>query len=283
MLKLTGLKKKYRDFDLDCSLQVRPGAITGFIGPNGAGKSTTFKAVLGLISRDGGEIELFGRPCSAPGVEEKRRMGVALAESGFSGELTLTDVGRVLKAFYPSFDGAYFTEKAGELSLPTDKKIKEFSTGMNAKARVLGAVCHRAELLILDEPTSGLDVLAREQILDLLRDYMAEDEGRAILISSHISGDLERLCDDFYMISGGRILCHEETDRLQSDYALIKVSEKEYAALDPVGFLRVRRESFGRSILTDQRKFYTENYPRTVIEQIDLDGFIMMMLKGEKP
>ena len=162
-----------------------------------------------------------------------------LAEAGFSGELTIKDVSGVLAAFYPAFDADLFCGKARELSLLENKKIKEFSTGMKAKLRVLSVICHQADLLILDEPTAGLDVLARDQILDLLRTYIEKDENRAILISSHISGDLEQLCDDFYMIDGGRILCHEDTDRLLSDYAVLKVSEKDYESLDKSYILRI--------------------------------------------
>ncbi|MBR7175530.1 MAG: ABC transporter ATP-binding protein [Clostridia bacterium] len=281
MLKLTHLTKKYPDFTLDCSLEVQPGAITGLIGANGAGKSTTFKAVLGLIASDGGAMELFGEKRAAPTVADKQRIGAVLAETGFSGELTVKDVSRVLAAFYPAFDAERFRSKAKELSLPENKPIKEFSTGMKAKLRVLGALCHRAELLILDEPTAGLDVVARDQILDLLRSYIGEDENRAILISSHISGDLEQLCDDFYMIDGGRILCHEETDRLLSDYAVLKIGEKDYGALDKSYILRRRKESFGWSLLTDQKRFYAENCPGLVVERITMDEYIMMMLKGE--
>ena len=225
MLKLTNLQKNYGDFHLDCTMEVRPGAITGFIGANGAGKSTTVKAVLGLIRPDGGRIELFGRQLDAPSPADKRRMGVALAESGFSGELTVRDVEKVLAAFYPGFDPAFYRAKAEALGLPMNKKIKEFSTGMKAKLKVLAAISHGAELLLLDEPTAGLDVLARDQLLELLREYVEADERRAILISSHISGDLEQLCDDFYMIDGGKIICHEDTDRLLSDYAIVKVAE----------------------------------------------------------
>ena len=279
MLKLIDLQKNYPDFRLNCSLQVPPGSITGFIGPNGAGKSTTFKAVLGLIHPDGGQVELFGRPVETASPADKRRLGVALAESGFSGELTVRDVGRILQAFYPDFDPAFFSEKTAVLSLPTDKKIKEFSTGMKAKLKVLAAISHRAELLILDEPTAGLDVLARDQILELLREYVEADEHRSILISSHISGDLEQLCDDFYMIDGGKIVCHEETDRLLSNYAILKVADD--AQIDPQYILRRRRESFGWCLLTDQKQFYAENYPGLVIERITMDEFIMMMLKGE--
>ena len=281
MLKLTNLTKKYQDFTLNCSLEVRPGTITGFIGANGAGKSTTFKAIMGLISNDGGEMELFGNNRQAPTVEDKKRVGAVLAESCFSGELTVKDISRVLTAFYPSFDKKLFLEKARELSLPENKKIKEFSTGMKAKIRVLSAICHQAELLILDEPTAGLDVVARDQILDLLREYVAEDENRSILISSHISGDLEQLCDDFYMIDNGQIICHEETDRLLSDYAVLKVSDKDLETLDKSYILRRRKEGFGWSLLTDQKRYYAENCPGMVVERITMDEFIMMMLRGE--
>ena len=279
MLKLTNLQKNYRDFHLNCTMEVRPGMITGFIGANGAGKSTTVKAVLGLIHPDGGKIELFGRQLDAPSPADKRRMGVALAESGFSGELTVADVGKVLRAFYPGFDPAFYRAKAEALGLPMNKKIKEFSTGMKAKLKVLAAVSHGAELLLLDEPTAGLDVLARDQILELLREYVEADERRAILISSHISGDLEQLCDDFYMIDGGRIVCHEDTDRLLSGYAILKVPAG--TDLDMQYILRRRSEPFGWSLLTDQKQFYAENCPGLVVERITLDEFIMMMLKGE--
>ncbi len=282
MLKLTNLKKNYEDFSLDCSLQVLPGMITGLIGANGAGKSTAFRTILGLAKRDGGEIELFGSPRTSLTASDRSRMGVALAESGFSGELTVNDVGRVLAALYPGFDGGFYGRKADALGLPREKKLKEFSTGMRAKMKVLCAVSHRAELLLLDEPTAGLDVVARDLILDLLREYIEEDENRAILISSHISGDLEQLCDDFYMIDGGRVVCHEDTDRLQSDYAVLKVSPQDYAALDMSYITRRRKESFGWSLLTDQKRYYAENCPHLVIERITLDEFILMMLKGEK-
>ena len=281
MLKLTNLQKNYNGFHLNCTMEVLPGRITGFIGPNGAGKSTTVKAALGLIRPDGGQIELFGQPADAASPADRRRMGVALAESGFSGELTVRNVGKILQAFYPGFDPEFYRTKAEALSLPADKKIKEFSTGMKAKLKVLAAISHGAELLILDEPTAGLDVLARDQILELLREYVELDERRSILISSHISGDLEQLCDDFYMIDGGQILFHEETDRLLSDYAVLKVGPKEYEGLDLQYILRRRPESFGWSLLTDQKRFYAENYPGMVIERITLDEFIMMMLKGE--
>ena len=281
MLELTELRKNYPDFHLNCSLKVDPGRITALIGPNGAGKSTAFKAILGLIRPDGGAIRLFGREITAPSAKDRARMGVVMAESGPSGELSVADFGRVLAAFYPGFRADWFREKASTLELPWDKPMKTFSTGMKAKAKVLGAVSHGAELLILDEPMAGLDVLARDQILELLREYVETREGASILISSHISSDLEQLCDDFYMIAGGTVLCHEDTDRLLSDYAILKVDPTQYAAIDTQYILRRRDETFGYSLLTDQRRYYAENAPGVVIEKITMDEFILMMLKGE--
>jgi len=151
---------------------------------------------------------------------------------------------------------------------------------MKAKLKVLIATSFQAKLLILDEPTAGLDVIARDSILELLREYM-ETEGRSILISSHISSDLENLCDDIYMIDKGRIVLHENTDLLMDEYGLIKVDEKQYAALDKQHILRVKKESFGYSCLTDEKGFYRENYPQAVVEKGSLDEIIMMMVKGE--
>ena len=191
MLEINGLVKKYKDFTLNCSMKVERGRITGLVGENGAGKSTTFKAALGLISYDDGNIRLMGKVPSELTESEKRKIGVTLAESGFSGYLKVKDIVPVMAAMYPDFDRARFIDLCHKFSIPRDKYIKEFSTGMKAKLKVLAAVTHKAEFLLLDEPTTGLDVTARESILDLLREYMEEDESRSILISSHISTDLE--------------------------------------------------------------------------------------------
>lgn len=280
MLKIDHLQKQYGSFRLDCSLEVRPGCITGLVGQNGAGKSTTFKAVLGLISRDGGEITILGKPEREFTARDREALGVVLADSGFCGYLAVRDVIPILRSLYRKFDQEFFEEQARKFQLPMDKKIKEFSTGMKAKLKVLAAVSHNARLLILDEPTAGLDVMARDELLELLKDYMDSDEERAILISSHISSDLESICDDLYMIHEGRILLHEETDVLLDSYGLLKVSPEQYRRLDQQFLLRVKRESYGYSCLTDQKQFYLENYPEIVVEKGSIDEVITMMVKG---
>lgn len=281
MLKMEGLKKNYRDFSLNCSLSVAPGQITGLIGQNGAGKSTTFKAALGLISTDGGSVTLLGKDLRSFTPKDKEDLGVVLSDSGFSGYLRVQDLIPILKSLYQRFDPSFFTEQAARFRLPMDKKIKDFSTGMKAKLKTLVAVSHSPRLLILDEPTAGLDVLARDELLELLRTYMEQDENRAILISSHISSDLETLCDDIYMIHDGKIILHEDTDVLLSDYALLKVDEKQFGALDTRFLLRTKKESFGYSCLTNQKQYYIDNYPGLAVEKGSVDQIIMMMIRGQ--
>lgn len=151
---------------------------------------------------------------------------------------------------------------------------------MKAKLKVLLALSHDAKLLILDEPTAGLDVVARDEILDLLRSFM-ETDGRGILISSHISTDLEGLCDEIYMIDNGKVVLSEETDVLLDEYGILKVDEKVYESLDKRYLLRVKKESFGYRCLTNEKNYYIENYPQAVMEKSSLDEIIFMVVKGE--
>lgn len=276
MLCFENVRKVYKDFELNCSMRVEPGCITGLIGPNGAGKSTAFKAALGLIRTDGGRMEILGKPADQLLPSDREQIGVVLADSGFSRYLRIKDLLPVLDHLYHGFSREEFKQNCRKLSLPMDKKIGEFSTGMKRKLQLLAAVSHDADLLILDEPTSGLDVIARDQLLGLLREYMEKD-GRSILISSHISADLEGFCDDVYLIDQGRIILHEETDNLLKRYGLLKVTPEQYAGLDQAYILKSRREDFGYSCLTDQKQFYVENYPNIVIERGSIDELIMMM------
>ncbi|MDY5986073.1 MAG: ABC transporter ATP-binding protein [Lachnoclostridium sp.] len=281
MLKLKNVKKNYKNFTLDCTMEVQEGSVTGLIGKNGAGKSTTFKALLGLISTDGGEIEMFGKPVSQLKSKDKENIGVVLADSGFSGYLTIKDLIPVMDSLYSRFVKEDFVRKCEQFGLPLDKKIKDFSTGMKRKLQVLAALSHDAKLLVLDEPTAGLDVIARDELLEMLREYMEQGD-RSILVSSHISSDLESFCDDIYMIDDGKIVLYEETDVLLSEYAILKVTAEQYQTLDKEYLLRHKKEEYGYSCLTNQKQFYLENYPDIVVEKGNVDELIMMMIRGEK-
>lgn len=281
MLEVTNLKKKYDGFSLVCTLKVESGCITGLVGRNGAGKSTTFKSVLGLISKDSGEIKIFGKDIVNLTAEDKQKIGVILSNSGFSGYLNIRSISNILEAEYEAFDKKEFLNLCKHFELPIKKQIKEFSTGMKAKLNVLIALSHKAELLILDEPTSGLDVIAREEVLDMLRDYMEKNEKCSILISSHIASDLEKLCDQIYMIHNGNIILQEDTDVLLDSYALLKITKEVYEKMDKQYLLKVKKESWGYSCLTNQKQFYLDNYPDIAIEKGGIDDLISMMNGGE--
>lgn len=283
MLEIKDLVKKYGDFRLECSLQVKPGQITGLIGENGSGKSTTFKSILGLIRPDSGTIRIFGKERSELDQTVRQQIAAVLSDSGFSGYLTIRDIIPILVHMYRRFDREYFQHQVKRFDLPENKMVKEFSTGMKAKLKLLAALGSRAKLFIMDEPTSGLDVVARDELLDLIREYMAENEDSSVLISSHISGDLESLCDDVYMIHEGRIVLHEDMDTLLSDYGILKVDEKQYAALDKQYMIRTKHEAFGYACMTDQKQYYMENYPGVVLEKGSLDSVITMMIRGDEP
>ncbi len=279
MIVLEQVKKHYQDFTLDCSLKVPEGCVTGLVGRNGAGKSTTFKAILGLIRTDGGRAQVFGKPAAELTKADREQMGVVLSDSGFNEYLSVKDLAPVLRNMYHSFDEAEFIQKCGKFRVPMDKQIKDFSTGMRRKFQIIAALSHKAKLLILDEPTAGLDVVTRELLLDMLREYM-EKEGRAILISSHISTDLESFCDDIYLIDEGKIALHEETDVLLSSYGILKATREQYEKLDKSYLLSEKKEDYGYRCLTREKRFYQENYPEVVIEKGGIDELIMMREGG---
>ena len=268
MITMQNVRKTYGNFTFEISMELPEGQILGLIGKNGAGKSTAIKLILGLCRAEEGTVTVLGSDSKELSEKVKQDIGVSLAESGFSGELTVNDVKHILKKMYHSFDENYFIKQSENLKLPMNKKIKEFSTGMKAKLRVLTAMTHHAKLLIMDE------------LLDMLRAYIAEDESRSILITSHISTDLESLCDELYLIHDGKLILHEATDAILEQYGILKVSEEQYRTLDQSSILKVQKENYGYACFTNDKKFYQENYPQIAVENGGIDELILMMTGG---
>ena len=286
MIEISNIKKNYQNFRLECSLNIAPGRITGIIGANGAGKSTLFKAILGLINLDEGQIKIFGKDSRKLDVHDKEKLGVVLAESGFSEYLKVKALVPILKNMSPDFDKDMFLNKCNNFNIPLNKMIKDLSTGTKAKLKVIVAISHNAEILILDEPTAGLDVITRNEVLDIIRIYM-EEEMRTVIISSHISSDLENLCDDIYMINDGKIILHEDMYKLLDLYGVIKANEEQYENLKSDTnykniILCCEKEKYGYKCITNDRKYIVDNYPEIVIEKGNIDELIMVLVKGEK-
>lgn len=281
MISIKNYVKEYDDFRLEVSFELKEGTVSGIVGRNGAGKSTLIKSILGLIKGTEGSIEVFGKEPYQLSGEEKAKIGVALSDSGFSSYLCIKNIISILENMYPDFKKEKFIKQCQDSNLPLDKRISEFSTGMKAKLKVLIACCHNARVLILDEPTAGLDIIARTEVLDMLREYLKEDESRSMIISSHISSDLEGICDDIYMISNGRIILHEDTDTILGEYAVLKLSRAKYDQIDKQYIIKAKEEPFGYSCFTNQKQFYVENYPDIVIESGSIDDMIIMMNEGK--
>lgn len=282
MIRIKDLKKGYKDFELSITMEIPKGTVTGIVGQNGAGKSTTIKSILGLVKPDQGTIEIMGKDSKSMTAADKEKIGVALSDSGFCYEFNLEDIIKILRKMYPSFDEDFFRKQCKIQKLPMDKNLKSFSTGMKAKVRVLVAMSHKAKLLVLDEPTAGLDVMARNEVLDLIREYLEEDVERSVLISSHISSDLESICDDIYFIHEGRIILHEDTDTILGQYGILKVSEEDYEKLDKQYLICEKKERFGYTCLTKEKQYYRENYPQMVVENSSIDDMIVMILSSKK-
>lgn len=282
MIVAKNLKKEYTDFSLDINLEIPEGHITGLVGKNGAGKSTTIKLILGLITPDDGEIMVMGVNACELSAQDKENIGVALAEAGFSPYFNGVDIVKILKKSYASFDEKRFIDECKRMNLPMDKPLKEFSTGMKAKMRVLVALTHSAKLLILDEPTAGLDVEARNEVIDMIRRYLEEDESRTVLITSHISSDLESICDDIYLIDNGQVILHEDTDVILGEYGILKVDEDKFSTLDKTYLLKSVKTSYGYTCFTNEKRYYLDNYPGVVIENGNIDDLILMLTGGMK-
>ena len=280
MIKMQDVRKKYGDYEFRMSMEIPHGRITGLVGKNGAGKSTAIKLILGLTKPDSGSISVLGSEGRELSPADKQKIGVSLAESGFSSQLSIEDMKHILSKIYREFDRQLFTKQCEKMKLPEKKKMKDFSTGMKAKLKVLTALTHIADMLILDEPTAGLDIEARNEILDLLREYVTYNEKSSILITSHIATDLESLCDDIYLIHDGKMIIHEDTDVILEQYGVLKVSGEQYKKLDQKAILKSRRESYGYACFTRDRKFYQENYPGIVVEKGGIDELILMMTGG---
>ena len=222
MLEVKNLSKKFKEFSLDdVSFNLQTGFIMGFIGPNGAGKTTTIKLILNMLSKDSGSIKVFGRDNIESEREIKERVGVVMDNPFYVDDWKVSEVEKALSPFYQGWDAQKFSKLLSEFSINPQKKVKELSRGMKMKLMIASALSHDADLLILDEPTSGLDAVARDELMGILGDFIT-DENKAILFSTHITSDLEKIADYITFINSGKILYSDTKDALLEKYCLVK-------------------------------------------------------------
>lgn len=279
-LSISGLTKTYKDFVLDgVSFSVPSGSIVGLIGENGAGKSTTINAILGLIQKEAGNITVLGK--EQLDNKTKEQVGVVFDGSNYPEILSPRRLNRVLENIYHSWDEQTFLGLLKKLSLPIDKPIKQYSRGMKMKLAISAALSHNSKLLILDEATSGLDPVIRDDILDILLDFV-QDEEHSILISSHITTDLEKIADYIVFIHEGKVVFSKPKDELTEQYGIIKCGAAQFDALDKSDIIVYRKMDYEWQVLIADRMAMQKKYPKAMIVPATIDEIMLLYVKGEK-
>lgn len=244
-LEIKNLTKHYGDFTLDnLNLTLPSGCIMGLIGENGAGKSTTIKLILDMISRDEGTITLLGRDNRENITLTKQDIGVVLDEVGIPACLSAVQVGKVMARTFTRWDKELYAQYLKKLNLPEKRPFKEYSKGMKMKLGIAVALSHHPKLLILDEATSGLDPVVRDEVVEMFSEF-TRDESHAVLISSHIVSDLEKICDYIAFLHKGKLMLCEEKDRLLEEYGLIHCSKEQLSELDSQAVRGVKASPYG--------------------------------------
>jgi len=277
-IEINGLTKNYDGFCLkNVSFNLPKGAVMGFIGQNGAGKSTTIKAILNLIKRDEGEINIFGKDAAKDEAEIKEHIGVVFDEPCFHETLNAKQINSIFKHIYKEWSENTFFGYMTRFELPLKRKFKAFSRGMKMKMQIAVALSHNAKLLIMDEPTSGLDPVIRSEVLDVFREYMLDGE-RSILISSHITADLERIADYITFIDKGKILLSEDKDTILENHKIIKCAKADADKIKTDDIVGKRINEFGAEVLV---KANAGKYNMTA-DNAALDEIMLFYVKGDR-
>lgn len=282
LLEINNLNKTYKNFELkDININVPKGTIVGFIGENGAGKTTTIKAILNLINIDSGNINIFNTNYKENESLIKEDLGVVLDNSYLPEQLKINDINKIFKSAYKNWDETLFYNYVNRFNLPINKVIKEFSTGMIMKLKIISALAHHPKLLILDEPTSGLDPIARCEILEIFQEFI-EDEENSIFVSSHITSDLEQVADYIIFIKNGNIVLNKEKDELIDNYAIVKCSEEEFNKIDAKDIIRYKKHKYECDVLINNRNNFKKKYNIKTIDKATLDDIMLLYIKGDE-
>lgn len=284
VLELKNVTKNYGDFVLDkVSFEVPEGGICGFIGQNGAGKTTTIQLILDIVKKDAGEIRVFGTSTEDKEALTllKQDIGVVYDEMGFHEFLTPVDIGKMMKLIYRNWDDKVYKKYLESFGLPSGKACGKFSRGMRMKLQIAVAMSHHARLLIMDEPTSGLDPIVRNEILQIFQEFVLE-ENHTILLSSHITGDLERIADEVVFINKGKIVLAGNKDEILQRHGLMKCRKEELQKVEEEDIVSVRSGSFSVEILAKNRQECGKKYPEFMMEQPSLEDIMLFYVSGKQ-
>ncbi len=283
-LILKNVNKKYEKSNFaikDISFSVPEGSIVGFIGENGAGKSTTMNCILNVIRRDSGTIEIFGREMTDEDIDIRENIGVVYDSNNFPEYLTAKQLADILGRIYRKWDDFCFEQFLRRFGLPESQKIKTYSRGMSMKLAIAVALSHDSKLLILDEATSGLDPIMRDEILDVLLEFVKQ-ENHSILLSSHITSDLEKIADYIVFIHNGEIILNKTKDELIYEYGVIRCSENDFHNISSEDILSSMKKDYQIDVLIKNRKLIEKKYKNLIVDSVSLDEIMLLLVKGER-
>ena len=284
ILELQQVSKTFSksNFTLDnVSFSLPYGAILGFVGENGAGKTTTIGCILNTITKDGGTVKLFGKEMQDSDTDIREKIGVVYDGDNFPGHWSAEQLSKVMKGFYTNWDDELFGKYLKEFQLPPKQRIKHYSRGMTMKLAIAAALSHHPQLLILDEATSGLDPIMRDEMLDVFLDFVLEED-HSILLSSHITGDLEKVADYITFIHNGRLIMTVSKNDLVYNYAVMRCKESQFLALDRSDMIAYRKRDFQIDVLVADGKEAQRKYKDVVVDHVSLDEIMLLLVKGER-
>ena len=283
IIEIKNLKKKYDDkFELgEIDITIPKGVIAGLIGENGSGKTTLIKLMLNIIKSDNGEIKIFGKDNKRKEKEIKEDIGVVLDNMFFPELLNAKDINNSMKDIYKNWDSKLYFSYLKEFDLPDNKSLKSMSKGMRKKLEIATALAHKPKLLILDEPTSGLDPVIRNEVLDIFQKFI-EDEEHGVLLSTHITSDLEHIADEIIFIDKGKKVLQKSRDEIIDNYGILKCDIDYFSNIDKKDIITYKKTKYAYEILVDDKEKTSKKYPSCVIDKITLEDLMVLVIKGEK-
>lgn len=283
IIEIKNLKKKYDDkFELgEIDITIPKGVIVGLIGENGSGKTTLIKLMLNIIKSDNGEIKIFGKDNKRKEKEIKEDIGVVLDNMFFPELLNAKDINNSMKDIYKNWDSKLYFSYLKEFDLPDNKSLKSMSKGMRKKLEIATALAHKPKLLILDEPTSGLDPVIRNEVLDIFQKFI-EDEEHGVLLSTHITSDLEHIADEIIFIDKGKKVLQKSRDEIIDNYGILKCDIDYFSNIDKKDIITYKKTKYAYEILVDDKEKTSKKYPSCVIDKITLEDLMVLVIKGEK-
>ena len=282
-LNLNNVSKKYKNsnFYLDnISFSVPSGSIMGFVGENGAGKTTTIGCILNTLSIDSGSIKILGKQMNNTNTKLKEEIGVVYDGDNFPSYLSAGQISNIMSCIYTKWDESLFQSFLNRFKLNEKQKIEKYSKGMTMKLAIAVALSHHPKLLILDEATSGLDPIMRDEILDIFLDFVSSEE-HSILLSSHITSDLEKIADYITFIHDGKIILSDKKDNLIYDYAILRCSEKQFNEIDKDDIISYQKKDYQINVLVNNKKRQKIKYPNIVIDNPTIDEIMLLLVRGE--